>query len=100
MFLLLLKDTDFLSHKVDFAIIRLMADLLVTGFLLCKVDFAIIRLMADLLVTGYSTVWFIQVLRPQYQPATFSLKTLLKNILLAGKEGVHWKAYGEKNGWI
>ena len=28
-----------------------------------QVDFAIIRLMADLLVTGYSTVWFIQVLK-------------------------------------
>jgi len=26
-----------------------------------QVDFAIIRLLADLLVTGYSTVWFIQV---------------------------------------
>lgn len=25
-----------------------------------QVDFAIIRLLADLLVTGYSTVWFIQ----------------------------------------
>ena len=27
-----------------------------------QVDFAIIRLLADLLVTGYSTVWFIQVI--------------------------------------
>jgi hypothetical protein len=26
-----------------------------------QVDFAVIRLLADLLVTGYSTVWFIQV---------------------------------------
>lgn len=26
-----------------------------------QVDFAVIRLVADLLVTGYSTVWFIQV---------------------------------------
>lgn len=26
-----------------------------------QVDFAMIRLLADLLVTGYSTVWFIQV---------------------------------------
>ena len=27
-----------------------------------QVDFAIIRLLADWLVTGYSTVWFIQVI--------------------------------------
>ena len=29
-----------------------------------QVDFAIIRLLADWLVTGYSTVWFIQVIAP------------------------------------
>lgn len=26
-----------------------------------QVDFAIVRLLADWIVTGYSTVWFIQV---------------------------------------
>ena len=42
-----------------------------------QVDFAIIRLLADLLVTGYSTVWFIQVRFGLHCPFTLMIFCLM-----------------------
>lgn len=58
-----------------------------------QVDFAIIRLLADWIVTGYSTVWFIQVsawcicTRHRTFILTWSANTQDKEVVPAGRKG-------------